>query len=145
MFLDHLVLTALHQALVTHGPLPGLVHHSDRGHTDTYGDYQARLAAEGITVSMSRRGDCWDNAVVESGFATLKRDLVSQERWATRAEAQAAVAEYLQWYNLQRRHSALGHLSRLRSRRATSVASPNLGVHETGASPSSRRAITLVV
>ena len=105
----HLVLTALHRALVTRQPGAGLLHHSDRGHTYTCGEYQASLAAAGITVSMSRRGDCWDNAVVESFFATLKRELVRQERWRTRVEAHAAVRQYLDWYNHDRRHSALGY------------------------------------
>ena len=108
----HLVLTALDRALARRRPAPGLLHHSDRGGEYTSGDYQARLAAHGIICSMSRRGDCWDNAVVESFFATLKRELVHRERWATRAEAQAAIAEYLDgWYNVHRRHSALGYLS----------------------------------
>lgn len=107
----HLVLTALHQALVTRRPGAGLLHHSDRGHTYTCHEYQAALATAGITVSMSRRGDCWDNAVVESFFATLKRELVSQEHWSTREQAHHAVRDYLAWYNQQRRHSALGYLS----------------------------------
>jgi transposase InsO family protein len=107
----HLVLTALHQALMTRQPARGLLHHSDRGQTYTCGDYRAALQAAGIAVSMSRRGDCWDNAVVESFFATLKRELVSQERWATRGQAEKAVRDYLAWYNQQRRHSTLGYLS----------------------------------
>jgi len=108
----HLVLTALDRALARRRPAPGLLHHSDRGGEYTSGEYQARLAAQGIVCSMSRRGDCWDNAVVESFFATLKRELVYRERWTTRAEAQGALAAYLNgWYNVHRRHSTLGYLS----------------------------------
>jgi putative transposase len=76
------------------------------------GDYQALLAAHGIVCSMSRRGNCWDNAVAESFFSTLKIELAHEAVWPTRAEAQAAVAEYLEiFYNTQRRHSVLGYLS----------------------------------
>lgn len=108
----HLVLTALERALARRRPRRGLLHHSDRGGEYSSGDYQARLRAAGLVCSMSRRGDCWDNAVVESFFATLKRELVHRERWATRAQAHRAITEYLDgWYNVHRRHSALGYLS----------------------------------
>lgn len=108
----HLVLTALDRALARRCPPPGLLHHSDRGAEYTSGDYQARLIEAGIVGSMSRRGDCWDNAVVESFFATLKRELVPEARWATRLHAQQALAEYVDgWYNIHRRHSTLGYLS----------------------------------
>lgn len=108
----HLLLTALEQAVTRRRRPPGLPHHSDRGGEYTSGDYQARLTAAGIVCSMSRRGDCWDNAVAESFFATLKRELVHTERWATRAEATQALAQYLDgWYNVHRRHSTLGYLS----------------------------------
>src|SRR5256885_5304977 len=73
---------------------------------------QRMLAQHGIVCSMSRRGDCWDNAVAESFFATLKVELVHDAAWATRAAARAALFEYLElFYNGQRRHSALGYLS----------------------------------
>jgi putative transposase len=75
-------------------------------------EYQRLLAAHGIASSMSRPGDCWDNAVAESFFATLKADLVRDAHWATRALAHAALGEYIEiWYNQQRRHSALGYRS----------------------------------
>ena len=107
-----LVLTALERALARRAPDAGLLHHSDRGSAYASGDYQARLAAAGIVCSMSRRGDCWDNAVVESFFATLKRELLSRGVWTTRAAAHGAIAEYIEgWYNIHRRHSALGYLS----------------------------------
>lgn len=75
---------------------------------------QGLLADRGIVCSMSRRGDCWDNAVVESFFATLKRELVHQTSWATRQAATGALAEYIEgWYNRARRHSSLGYVSPL--------------------------------
>ena len=76
------------------------------------GDYQKVLAEHGIVCSMSRRGNCWDNAVAESFFATLKVELVHDATWATRALARTALFDYLElFYNGQRRHSALGYLS----------------------------------
>ena len=105
-----LVLTALGRALALRGGV-GL-HHSDRGSQYASRDYQAMLAARGIAVSMSRRGDCYDNAVVESFFATLKRELLARRRWATRVEVVQALGGYLDgWYNFHRRHSSLGYLS----------------------------------
>jgi putative transposase len=89
-----------------------LLHHSDRGSQYASADYRARLAAQGITSSLSRRGDCWDNAVVESFFATVKRELVRKHRWATRASLLRALAHYLDaWYNRERRHSSLRYVS----------------------------------
>jgi len=111
--LDHsLSLRALDQALTLRRPAPGLLHHSDRGVQYASAAYQQRLRAHGIVPSMSRAGDCWDNAVVESFFATLKRELVHDARWATRADAHRALTMFIdRWYNHQRRHSALGYLS----------------------------------
>ena len=107
-----LALAALRRALATRRPGPGLVHHTDRGSQYCCGEYRAVLAAHGLVASMSRAGDCWDNAVAESFFATFKLELVAEARWATRAQALAAIAEYIeQWYNRQRRHSSLGYLS----------------------------------
>jgi putative transposase len=103
---------ALERALLLRQPAPGLVHHSDQGSPYTGGLYQERLARKGCVVSYSRRGDCWDNAVVESFFATLKTELVRDAHWATRAQARAELAAYLDgWYNYERRHSSLGYLS----------------------------------
>lgn len=105
-----LVLTALHRALALRPP--AALHHSDRGSQYASTDYQALLTAQGIRCSMSRRGDCYDNAVVESFFATLKRELLDRQRWATRHEVERALAEYIDgWYNAERRHSSLGYLS----------------------------------
>jgi transposase InsO family protein len=104
-----LVLAALHVALGTR-PRPDL-HHSDRGSQYASRDYRSLLGARGITVSMSRTGNCWDNAPLESFFSTLKAELVSVARWATRADATVAVADYLRFYNHTRLHSALGYCS----------------------------------
>ena len=107
-----LVLTALRRALALRQPGDALVHHSDRGTQYTSLEYQAVLAARGIRVSMSRPGDCWDNAVAESFFATLKRELLQRTRWPTRVAAIQALTGYIDgWYNRIRRHSSLGYLS----------------------------------
>jgi putative transposase len=103
---------ALLMALAGRTPGRGVLHHTDRGSQYAAGDYRALLAAHGMACSMSRRGDCWDNAVAESFFATLKRELVADADWQTRDEARTAVFEYIEvWYNQQRRHSSLGYLS----------------------------------
>lgn len=104
-----LVLAAVHLALGTR-PAPQL-HHSDRGSQYASYVYRDVLEARGITVSMSRVGNCWDNAAVESFFSSLKLELVSTARWTTSNEAEAAVADYLRFYNHQRLHSALGYRS----------------------------------
>ena len=107
-----LTLEALDMALLRRRPHHGLLHHSDRGSQYASGDYQAVLADHGIVCSMSRRGNCWDNAVAESFFATIKVELVHDAAWATRAVARAELFEYIEvFYNGQRRHSSLGYLS----------------------------------
>jgi transposase InsO family protein len=113
---DHLraelALDALAMAFRARRPPPGLVHHTDRGCQYTAEAYQARLAAHGIACSMSRSGDCLDNAVAESFFATLKAELVDVQIWPTRAAARLAIFEWIEvWYNRQRRHSTLGYLA----------------------------------
>jgi putative transposase len=107
-----LTLDALMMALRARAPATGLVHHSDRGSQYASADYRAALAIAGIECSMSRKGDCWDNAVAESFFATLKTELVHDTDWITRAEARSAIFEYLEvFYNRQRRHSSIGYVS----------------------------------
>ena len=107
-----LVTEAFSMAWARRAPQPGLLHHSDQGSQYASGDYQALLARAGCIVSMSRRGNCWDNAPVESFFATLKRELVHRRRFQTRSEARAALFEYIEvFYNARRKHSALGYLS----------------------------------
>jgi putative transposase len=108
----NLALDALRMALAQRRPPRGLIHHSDRGSQYASGDYQQLLAQHGLRGSMSRRGDCWDNAVAESFFASLKLELVYQVQWQSRAEARTAIFEYLEgFYNRRRRHSSLGYLS----------------------------------
>ena len=106
-----LALDALGMALAERQPSSGMLHHSDRGSQYASQEYQQLLAQHGILSSMSRIGNCWDNAVAESFFATLKLELVYQTQWRTRDEARSAIFEFLElFYNRQRRHSALGYL-----------------------------------
>jgi transposase InsO family protein len=107
-----LVVDALKTALCQRRPAPGLVHHSDRGSQYASEAFQQALETAGIGCSMSRRGNCWDNAPVESFFGTLKQELVNRCRFATREAARREVFEYIEvWYNRQRRHSSLGYVS----------------------------------
>lgn len=107
-----LVVTAMRQAIARRRPKPGLVHHSDRGVQYASGDYQALLAAHGMIGSMSRKGDCWDNAPMESFFGTLKRELVHHERFATRKTARSRIFDYIEvFYNGWRRHTGIGSIS----------------------------------
>ena len=102
-----LALSALQMALDNRDNFAGLMHHSDRGSQYTSSDYKELLGAHGIVCSMSRKGDCWDNAVAESFFGTLKQELIHRRSWPTRREAAAAIAEYIElFYNGRRRHSA---------------------------------------
>jgi len=107
-----LALAALSRAICARRPLPGLVHHSDRGSPYASDDYRAALRNHGFVASMSRKGDCWDNAVAESFFATLRAELVDDERYATRAAAVASIGEYIEgFYNTVRRHSSIDYVS----------------------------------
>ena len=93
-------------------PDEGLLAHSDRGSQYASEHYRRLLARNGIACSMSRRANCWDNAPMESFFASLKKELVHGADFATRAEARAALFEYIEvFYNGQRRHSSLGYVS----------------------------------
>lgn len=108
----NLCIQALATALSRRPGRTCLVHHSDRGSQYASKDYRALLDEHGITCSMSRRGDCWDNAVVESFFGRLKSELLFRHVFATREEATAALFEYIEvYYNRQRHHSALGNLT----------------------------------
>ena len=105
-------LTAWQQATALRQPAPGRLHHSDRGSIYAGRAYQEALAQQQAIPSMSRRGNCWDNAVVESFFATLKRGLVHRQTWATRSSLLRALTDYIErWYNRERRHSHLGYVS----------------------------------
>lgn len=104
-----LQLEALEMAVRTRRPTEGLLHHSDRGCQYTSSSYRARLDALGISVSMSRKGNCWDNAVAESFFATLKTEL-GRRRWRSHQQLRSAVFEYIEtFYNRRRLHSAIGY------------------------------------
>lgn len=106
-----LVEQALHMALTRRQPPPGLLHHSDQGSPYASHAYQTQLANHNIQVSMSRRGNCYDNAMMESFFATLKRECAVCP-FATRDQARTAIFEYIEvFYNRQRLHSALNYLS----------------------------------
>ena len=108
----HLALAALDMALALRRPASGLVHHSDRGSTYAASDYRKALQARGLECSMSRKGDCWDNAVAESFFATLKREMENSDDLESRAAATLSVREYIEgFYNTQRRHSAIDYKS----------------------------------
>jgi putative transposase len=109
---SRLVVDALELAVQRRLPGEGLLSHSDRGSQYASAHYQRLLARHGITCSMSRKADCWDNAPMESFFASLKKELVHGADFATRAEARAAIFEYIEvFYNNQRRHSSLGYVS----------------------------------
>ncbi len=106
----HLTLKALEMALKRRCPAIGLLHHSDQGCTYASADYQARLAAHGIVCSMSRRGNCHDNAVMESFFSTVKSELADQ--FASHGDAKMELFDYIEvFYNQRRRHSTLGQIS----------------------------------
>jgi transposase InsO family protein len=109
---SRLVVDALELAVQRRLPGEGLLAHSDRGSQYASEHYQRLLARYGITCSMSRRADCWDNAPMESFFASLKKELIHDADFATRAEARSAIFEYIEvFYNNQRRHSSLGYVS----------------------------------
>jgi putative transposase len=106
----HLTIKALDMALKRRGPEAGLLHHSDQGCTYASQDYQSMLEARGITCSMSRRGNCYDNAVMESFFSTVKSEL--GERFDSHGEAKMELFDYIEvFYNQRRRHSTLGQIS----------------------------------
>ena len=113
-----LTLRALDMALESHKPPEGLMHHSDRGSNYTAKEYVQALLDRGIKTSMSRRGNCWDNAVAESFFATIKKELIHRFTFKTRREAAAAIFEYIEvFYNRVRLHSHLGYTSPAQCRR----------------------------
>ena len=107
-----LVLRAVGLAIRTRRPAAGRVHHADHGGQSTSLAFGQRLLAAGIRPSMGSVGDCYDNAIAESFFATLKVELLPRQGWPTRAAARLAILEYIAvWYNRQRRHSTLGYRS----------------------------------
>jgi putative transposase len=116
----HLTLKALKMALKRRCPDAGLLHHSDQGCTYASEDYQGVLDARGITCSMSRRGDCYDNAVMEAFFSSLKSELA--HRFDSCGEAKMALFDYIEvFYNQRRRHSTIGYLSPAEFERRTAM------------------------
>lgn len=107
-----LCLEALRRVVATRGPLRGAIHHTDRGCQYTSKAYTAAVEQAGMQQSMSRKGNCWDNAVAESFFGTLEQELVAEARWHDHHDARKAVSHYIhQYFNAERRHSTLGYLS----------------------------------
>ncbi len=103
---------ALTMAWFRRKPAPGLIHHSDRGSQYASHAFQARLREYGMVCSMSRKGNCWDNAPTESFFNSLKNERVHGTRYGTRAEAIADLFDYIEpFYNRKRKHSTLGYAS----------------------------------
>ncbi|HEY5386033.1 MAG TPA: IS3 family transposase [Acidimicrobiales bacterium] len=107
-----LVQDALAMAFANRAPQRGVIFHSDRGCQYTSGDFAELARANGVVLSVGRKGECWDNAVAESFFATIKRELIDTRAWPTRVGLRRAVFEYIEgWYNTRRLHSTLGYLS----------------------------------
>lgn len=107
-----LVTDALAMALATRKPQPGAVFHSDRGCQYTSSDYHQLARDHGMALSVGRAGECWDNAVAESFFATIKRELIDTRAWPTRAGLRAALFDWIEgWYNTRRLHSSLDYRS----------------------------------
>jgi transposase InsO family protein len=109
---EQLITKAAEMALARRHPGAGLLHHSDRGSQYTSEGYQTLLKQHGIEISMSRKGDCYDNALMESFFGTFKEECVERQKFQTRSEAKQIIFEYLEvFYNRQRKHSSLGYVS----------------------------------
>jgi transposase InsO family protein len=113
---DHLrtdlVAEALRAAIIQRRPASGVIFHSDRGCQYTSGQYARLAKAHGVRLSVGRTGVCWDNAVAESFFSTIKSELLTPRSWPTKALAHKAIFEWIEgWYNTRRRHSSLGYLS----------------------------------
>ncbi len=107
-----LVSAALNMAVdVRGGQVSDVIFHCDRGSQYMSGDYRQRLADLGMRQSVGRTGVCWDNAVAESFWSSLKRELVHRHTFATRAEARRAIFKWISWYNRHRLHSTLGYIS----------------------------------
>ena len=127
---EQVVVDALQMAWRRRQPTRTLIHHSDQGSQYAGERFQAQLSLQGMRCSMSRRGNCYDNAVAESFFKTLKTELITGRRFPTRDEARAAVFEYIEmFYNRQRLHSTLGYRSPVEFEEQSL---PQPGVHQTG-------------
>jgi putative transposase len=106
-----LVADALTNAVAARDPAPGVIFHADRGCQYTSGDYATLAGDLEVTLSTGRTGQCWDNALAESFFASLKGECLDHQPWPTRAAARRTTVEYIAWYNGTRLHSALGYLT----------------------------------
>jgi transposase InsO family protein len=106
-----LVTDALANAVAARDPTPGVIFHSDKGCQDTSGDYATLAGDLEVTLSSGRTGQCWDNALAESFFASLKGECLDQRPWPTRTAARRATVDYIAWFNGTRLHSALGYLT----------------------------------
>lgn len=116
----HVVTDALKMAMVRRSPEHGLILHSDQGSQYASHLYRTLIEQNNFHRSMSRKGDCWDNAIAESFFATIKGDLLDRRSWVTRAQVEAAIGEWIEiFYNGERRHSALGNVSPVEYERLT--------------------------
>ena len=117
----NLALEALNRAVALRNPPPGCLHHSDRGSQYCAHDYQKRMRQLGFKVSMSRKGNCWDNAIAETFFKTLKAELIWRSTWQTRDQVTAALFQYINgFYNSRRRHSAIGGMAPIKFEQNTS-------------------------
>jgi transposase InsO family protein len=109
---QELTAQALWRAVRSKRPPPGLIHHSDRGSQYCADDYRKLVKQFGMLPSMSRKGNCYDNAPMESFWGSMKNEMIHHHRYATRADAESAIKEYIEiFYNRQRRHSRLGYES----------------------------------
>lgn len=107
-----LVMKALEMAIKQRNPAPGVIHHSDRGSQYASHEYRAALETAGMVCSMSRKGDCWDNAVVEAFFSTVELELLDHSLWMSHQAARTAIHDFIEvFYNRRRRHSYLGNIS----------------------------------
>ena len=108
---SRLVADALSNAVAARDPVPGVIFHSDKGCQYTSADFATLAGGLEVRLSTARTGQCWDNALAESFFASLKGECLGQQPWPTRAAARRAIVEYIAWYNGTRLHSALGYLT----------------------------------
>jgi putative transposase len=106
-----LVSDALTNALAARDPEPGVIFHSDRGCQYTSHDFALLAADHDVRLSVGRTGSCWDNALAESWFSSLKTECIDWRAWPTRAAARAAVVDYISWFNSTRKHHTLGYLT----------------------------------
>ena len=118
-----LVNDALEMALTERDVTGDLLHHSDRGSQYASDDFRQKIAKAGITLSMSRKGNCWDNAIAESFFATLKKELIHRQYWLSKKQTITAIKDYISnFYNRERRHSSIGYMSPAEYERLTMLA-----------------------